>query len=326
MIEVIEVKNKASSVKTIEIKQPNNNTEAIKVTTSEQENSIEVTEDNLITKTSPSTKAEHVDGDFAISHDLSVGGMAKVEGGALVKGDLRVLGRLFANGSVTGDDETLKLVQELQEDVGVTQKDIEDIKNVLDELTYIKPVINSFSIDSPTREVGQTITSLTFSWSINKELKLSINDIGAVTGTSVTHTFDTPITSNKSFTLTATDGKTTITKTATLSFVTRMYWLVSSMEQIDNTTILTTQNNTSKLSKSRTMTQTFNCSGGKYIYRCIPTSLCSGKVEFSVNGLVTTFNLTQMTAFKNYYGKVVSMNVYRSMNLLNGSSIKVIVS
>lgn len=326
MIKTIEVKNKASSVNTIEIKQPNNNTEAIKVTTREQENSIEVTEDNLTTETAPTTKAEHVDGDFAIAHDLSVGGMAKVEGGALIKGDLRVLGRLFANGSVTGDDETLKLVQELQEEVGGTQNDIEDIKNVLDELTYVYPAISSFSITNPNRETGDKVGELTFNWAVNKQgLTLSINQgVGEVSGTSVTHSFDTPITTNKTFTLSASDDKNTVTKNATLSFLKRAFWFVDNQESVDEATILSATN--SALVSSRVMTKTFDCSGGKYIYICIPTSLCSGTVGFTAFGLSTSFVLTQMSGFKNKYGVNVPMNVYRSLELQNGSNIEIKVS
>lgn len=292
-------------------------------------NTIEVVPDNTITKTSPTTKAEHVDGDFAISHDLSVGGMAKIEGGALVKGDVKVLGRLLAN-FVNGDNISLETLETLETQINEFQNKTEDelgnIKSILNELTYVYPAISSFSITNPNRETGDKVGELTFNWAVNKQgLTLSINQgVGEVSGMSVTHSFDTPITTNKTFTLSASDDKNTVTKNATLSFLKRAFWFVDNQESVDEATILSATN--SALVSSRVMTKTFNCSGGKYIYICIPTNLCSGTVGFTAFGLSTSFVLTQMSGFKNKYGVNVPMNVYRSLELQNGSNIEIKVS
>jgi hypothetical protein len=292
-------------------------------------NTIEVVPDNTITKTSPTTKAEHVDGDFAISHDLSVGGMAKIEGGALVKGDIKVLGRLLAN-FVNGDNISLETLETLETQINEFQNKTEDelgnIKSILDELTYVYPAISSFSIANPNREIGDKVSELTFNWVVNKQgLTLSINQgIGEVVGTSVTKTLSTPLTSNQTFTLSASDDKNTVTKNATLSFLKRAFWFVDNQESVDEATILSATN--SALVSSRVMTKTFNCSGGKYIYICIPTSLCSGTVGFTAFGLSTSFVLTSMSGFKNKYGVNVPMNVYRSLELQNGSNIEIKVS
>jgi hypothetical protein len=146
-------------------------------------------------------------------------------------------------------------------------------------------------------------------------------DVGTVTGTRHVYTPDTPITSTKTFTLRASDGRNTATKTTTITFSPRMFWLVSDQEVIGPDELLN-GSASSALVSSRATTRTFNCSGGEYIYFCIPKSLCSG-IRFVVNGLTTTFIMTQMDDFVNSKGANVPMNIYRSMNLLNGSSITV---
>lgn len=296
-----------------------------------------INEIEVSTNVTPSTTSKDIDGDLSVAHDLSVGGKVKVEGGGLIKGDLRVTGRLIASGLVSGDDETLQYLDELNDKVvnldsqieefqGETENELNNIKAVLDELTYVAPVISSFSITNPNREVGDSVSSLTFNWAVNKQgLSLSINQgIGKVSGTSITKTLDTPLTSKITFTLSASDDKNTTTKNATLSFLMRAFWFVDKNDSVTEATILSASN--SALVSSRAMTKMFNCSGGKYIYICIPTNLCSGTVGFTAFGLATSFVLTQFTKFKNQYGAVVPMNVYRSLELQNGSNIEIKVS
>ena len=224
------------------------------------------------------------------------------------------------------DTFSYRIKQHIPQKVNELKDDIEDIKKVLDKLTYVMPAISSFSITNPYREIGDKVSELTFNWAVNKQgLTLSINQgVGEVSGTSATHSFDTPITTNKTFTLSASDDKNTVTKNATLSFLKRAFWFVDNQESVDEATILSATN--SALVSSRVMTKTFNCSGGKYIYICIPTSLCSGTVGFTAFGLSTSFVLTSMSNFKNQYGVNVPMNVYRSLELQNGSNIEIKVS
>ena len=219
-----------------------------------------------------------------------------------------------------------RIKQHVPQKINELKDDVEYVKKVLDKLTYVMPAISSFSITNPYREIGDKVSELTFNWVVNKQgLTLSINQgIGEVKGTSVTKTLNTPLTSNKTFTLSANDDKNTVTKNATLSFLKRAFWFVNENENVDEATILSATN--SALVSSRVMTKTFNCSGGKYIYICIPTSLCSGTVGFTAFGLSTSFVLTQMSKFNNQYGVNVPMNIYRSLELQNGSNIEIKVS
>ena len=197
------------------------------------------------------------------------------------------------------------------------------VEAALDTLLYVAPSISSFSTGLSTQEVGASVSSVTFTWAFNKTMStISITpDVGTVTGTRHVYTPDTPITSTKTFTLRASDGRNTATKTTTITFSPRMFWLVSDQEVIGPDELLN-GSASSALVSNRATTRTFNCSGGKYIYFCIPKSLCSG-IRFVVNGLTTTFIMTQMDDFVNSKGANVPMNIYRSMNLLNGSSITV---
>ena len=197
------------------------------------------------------------------------------------------------------------------------------VEAALDALLYVAPSITSFSTGLSTQEVGASVSSVTFTWAFNKTMTtIEITpDVGTVTGTRHVYTPATPITSTKTFTLRAGDGRNTATRTATITFSPRMFWLVSDQEVIGQDERLS-DSASSALVSGRTTTRTFNCSGGKYIYFAIPKSMCSG-IRFVVNGLTTTFVMTQMDDFVNSRGANVPMNIYRSMNLLNGSSITV---
>lgn len=191
----------------------------------------------------------------------------------------------------------------------------------LDKLLYVNPVI---TLTPPaTVEVGTTITSVTLTWTLNKNVtSLSLNnEIGSIDPQQSTYTqTGLALTSDTSYTITAYDGSHYAYGTASQKFYHKRYYGVSSKDTLTNSDILALS---SELSTSRTQTRTFNCSGGKYFYFAILASYCSG-ISFKVGGLLyNDMNIVANFSFTNASGYTALFNVYRSGSIQTGSAISV---
>jgi hypothetical protein len=177
----------------------------------------------------------------------------------------------------------------------------------------------SITNDTPTHEKGETVNDINLSWSYNNALSVtsqSINQgIGSIPLGTYTHALTAQgLTTNKTWTLTATDGTTTINPTTTVAFYDKRYWEPNTITgpPTDGEIIAMT----SEFASSRGTTKSFDCSGGKYIWICYPASWGAG--TFWVGGLQVTFTLFSKT-FVNASGYSTSYYCYRSNNILNGS-------
>ena len=129
-------------------------------------------------------------------------------------------------------------------DVNV-EPSIDNVRSALDKLFakvyYIKPQITSF-VANPTGglfEKGETITAPTFTWAYNKDIKTqTLTDIVLTDNTDRTATFGNDITTNKTFTLSASDGENTVTKSISYKFVDPIYTgVVANGTVIDEATL-----------------------------------------------------------------------------------------
>lgn len=134
-----------------------------------------------------------------------------------------------------------------------------------------------------------------------------------------------PIKSNTTFTLTVGDGTKTATKSTAVSFQNKIYWGVSPNTVLTNEEILAFEKaGQASFATSRTISKTFNCSGGNYFYFVMPTSFIASTMKVIVGGLsFSDYTLTAMPEFVNGSGKNVSYTQFRPNNLQNGSSITV---
>ena len=163
------------------------------------------------------------------------------------------------------------------------------------------------------------------SWSVNKTvtsqtLARAGSGIGTLTAEDRTYT-DTGanLTTNTTYTLTVSDGQKTASSSTTVSFKHKRYWGTSTKESLTNEEIIALS---SEFANNRQQTRTFDCSGGKYFYFAIPTSMCSG-IQFKVGGLAfSAMNLTEID-FTNSSGNTSDFNVYRVADIQTGSAISV---
>lgn len=123
--------------------------------------------------------------------------------------------------------------------------DVNNVKDTLDaiiaELYYVEPKITSFTC-VPTGgifEVGETIDEVVFTWAYNKNITTqSLTDCTLTDETDRTATYSTPITTNKTFTLSASDGKKSVTNSKSFTFVYPTYVGIVENGNVDEANIL----------------------------------------------------------------------------------------
>ena len=101
------------------------------------------------------------------------------------------------------------------------------LDQLIEDVYYVNPEITSFTAtpNGGVFEIGETITSpITFDWTYNKNISTqSLTDCTLTDNTDRTSTYNSDITSDKTFTLTASDGKENVTKSISYTFVNPYY-------------------------------------------------------------------------------------------------------
>lgn len=197
------------------------------------------------------------------------------------------------------------------------------VYELLDNLSYIPLVINLFTLNGYKEyysEKGSTVTSLSFLWGYNKDiLTQSITHLPIINNSIRAYNLSGTFTSNTDFTLTATDGDTTISAITELMFLDSMYYGVSTSPTLNNADVLGLSN---VLAKDFERKVVFDCSGGKYFYFAFPSVW--GVPRFRVGG----FNFTAMVKenipiFTNSSWHTLSLDVWRVQDIQFGSNIEV---
>ena len=208
------------------------------------------------------------------------------------------------------------------------QNDINNIKQQIADLSYHEIEIKAFSISEPLVRMGQSLSTLSFNWELNKDpVSLTIaagtrvTNVTDMTSRRITDTYAIPVTDDMTFTLTATDERNlSVSETATIYFANDIYWGVSAyMNWIDFGNY-----QHSVLSNGITRTLVLNVPDTCYVYYAIPTRLRKSKGEprFFVGGFEGGFihlpnadpTIDYTCEFQNAAGFIEPYDVYRSTN------------
>lgn len=152
-------------------------------------------------------------------------------------------GKLQYNGTTIGGDggaSTADAVSYNNDAISVTNVE-EALNKLISDYYYVKPSVTSFT-STPTGgtfEIGTTITApITFSWNYNKDITTqTLTDCTLADETVRTATYNSDITTNKTFTLSANDGKNNVSKSISYTFVSPYYVGVSSTDTLTETDI-----------------------------------------------------------------------------------------
>ena len=207
---------------------------------------------------------------------------------------------------------------------------INGLTTVQDALnTLLSPVleIKFFNTNISTfMEKGVRVNYCTFTWSYSKDTittqSLKVDGINVeLNGNSVrNYKYETPFDTNKTFTLTAYDGKDTKTSSITIKFCNKIFWGASIIPTSYDNTFL--DKLTYELSDTKKRTITVQANSNQYIYYAVPTSL--GDCTFAVGGFVGGFEKVGQCSYTNQYNYIETYNIYKSENPSLGNTTVVI--
>ena len=225
-------------------------------------------------------------------------------------------GRLQYNGVTIGDGEggasTADAVEYINDAVGSATVE-EALNKLISDYYYVAPSINSFTA-SPTGgvfEAGTVITAPTFNWAYNKDITTqTLTDCTLADNTVRTATYNTDITTNKTFTLSANDGKNNVSKSISYTFVSPYYTGVSTTNTLTETDVKAL---TKKVETKGSKTINYTTSQS-YMVFAYPSSYGAIKSVIDQNGFNVTSSFVQSTVAVNG----VSYYVYVS-NKCSGS-------
>ena len=222
-----------------------------------------------------------------------------------------VVGIMLANGSSGGGDA---------EDITYSNTDKPELTNVklaLDDLIakvyYVEPQVTSFTMTPATTEyeIGQSVSDLVFAWTYNKDMaSQTLTDCTLADETVRTATAAGPYTSNKTFTLSASDGENDATASKSISFKHKVYWgSAATAASYDSTFILGLSGK--KFATATKGTYTMTVASGEYGFLAYPDSW--GLVEsWWIGGFeVETFDCGTVS-FTNASGNTTTFRVIRT--------------
>ena len=190
------------------------------------------------------------------------------------------------------------------------------VGSALDYLLYVSPGITSFTNTINQVEIGTTVTSTTLNWTLNKTMtSLSLNNgIGSITPSLLTYTHSSSYTTDRTYTLTASDGTNTAIANTSIYFRYSRYWGYNASASLNDGQINALSH---ELATDRLQTRNGLAPSSQYIYIAYPAAW--GAATFTVNGLPSTDWTLSVQSHTNSSGNTSSYNVYRTNNLLTGT-------
>ena len=152
-------------------------------------------------------------------------------------------GKLQFNGVTIGGEggaSTADAVAYSNDAISVTNVE-EALNKLIADYYYVAPSVTSFTAtpNGGIFEVGHVVSApITFNWNYNKDITTqTLTDCTLTDNTIRTATYNSDITSNKTFTLNASDGKNNVSKSISYTFVSPYYTGVSTTNTLTETDI-----------------------------------------------------------------------------------------
>jgi len=208
--------------------------------------------------------------------------------------------------------------------VTVTNDGYSNAQEIFDDLLYVPLSISSFTGGS-TVEIGSTVNTVNLAWSYNKDVTAQeINQsIGSLDPADRTYNITSlGLTTNRTWTLSATDGTTPDTANTSVTFLPKRYWGVWVDDNPDNTDILTLSN---ELTTSRAKSITYDCTGGRYPIYAWPKNL-GALTGVTVGGLAFSAYTVSEMSFTNAQGYTQDYYVFVFNGIQTGAAINVVFS
>lgn len=228
-----------------------------------------------------------------------------------VRSDVTTLGGI-ANVSKEADEisETNDLIVRLS---GTSEWTVDTtlFSNVSKLMDEVFPFTMSFS-GGATYEKGSTQT-INLSWSYDRDIiSQSINRETIAVDVRTKQYED--IVTDTTYTLSAIFDGQTYTKSTSVEFRLKKYYGVSVREMLTNEEVLALSSQWAGRAQSSTV---FDCTGGKYPYYILPTSMVSD-IQFWIGGLRNSDWIEEIREITNAYGYTESYTVFRLNSIQRG--------
>lgn len=232
---------------------------------------------------------------------------------------MKRIDREITSTDVTYDNVDLNTVKKALDDIFAK---VQQIKN--DVVKKISPIIKTFTNNVNEVEIGSTVTSIKFDWTLNNpDLILTIdNGVGDVSGTTSKIINDLSITADTTYTLKAENAHGFDTKVTKITFLPKIYSGVVDAAPTDSSGVLALEH--SVLSKNANYSNTFNCSeGNKRIVIAVPQSYGVDVSKFKVNDIANNNWSKTVITVTNASGHSSNYDIFTINDPQNESNIKV---
>ena len=183
---------------------------------------------------------------------------------------------------------------------------------------YSPPVIVFFANQLNAVEIGSTVNSTILTWSFSGATVTSQsinNDVGVIASSLRNCTHYSSYSTDRTYTLTCSDGTTSASATTGIVFQHKRYWGVSANTSLNDAQIIGLS---SELVPDNVMAKTFAVtSAAQYIYYVFPASW--GTAHFFDPFQNTAYTLQTTRDFVNASGNHTTYAIYRSSTPLTGS-------
>ena len=189
------------------------------------------------------------------------------------------------------------------------------LTSILNQINYVEPSITSFTMSpsTDTYEIGSTVSEVVFNWTYNKDgiTSQTLTDCTLADESVRTATYSTPITSNKTFTLTASDSSKSVSASKSISFKHYIYWgaCAEPVGDYDSSFIL---NLASKRFSTNTKgSYSATLGSGEFLYVAYPATW-SQINSWWIGGFEVTTEQIGTFAFTNASGNTTTFRITRS--------------
>ncbi len=224
-------------------------------------------------------------------------------------------------GSTTGGDLTGPVDASSVVYSNIAMDTVTNIKDCLDALIakiyYVAPSITSFTC-SPSRlqyELGEKITSVTFNWSYNKNITNQTLTDCDVSDISVrTATYESEITSNKTFILSCGDGQNSASSSKAFTFSNKIHHGSSAIPSTYDSTFIFSLPGQLKSSKSGGYSAVVGAN--QYFYIAMPSTYNSNAdvLMVKLGGFDTELSRVASFDHENASGYITNYSIYKSTN------------
>lgn len=195
---------------------------------------------------------------------------------------------------------------------GDLEERVEELEGRMADLLYTPINITSFTHNAGTREMGDTVTEVKLSWSVNKQPSALTLDGESLSASQISQTLSSlSITkdSGKTWTLKATDERGAVsTKSTGISFQNGIYYGCAAVpETVHSAFVMGLEQKILSGNKNRTVT--FSGGDSLYAWYCYPKRL--GLSLFNIGGFDYDYEYITVP-FTNQFGVTEDYYVYRS--------------